>query len=211
MILYDNGISSAASRVRIALALKGVDVVRQPVSIFGPDAGSRQAGYLRVNPQGLVPTLLTDDGTLLTQSLAIIEYLDEAHPEPPLLPRNLKERAFARSVALAIASETHALLPPRVAARLTALPGVDEGAITDWKRHWVSEGLSAVETLIGARRTGPFVVGSQPTLADIVLFPQALTTDRVGLDIRHWPNIAEIVSTLRGIPAFADNAPGATQ
>ena len=211
MILYDNGISSAAARVRIALALKGVDVVRQPVSILGLNAGNRQARYLRVNPQGLVPTLLTDDGTLLTQSLAIIEYLDEAYPEPPLLPRNLKERAFTRSVALAIASETHALLPPRVGARLMALPGVDEGAVTDWKRHWVSEGLSAVESLIGARRTGAFVVGSQPSVADIVLFPQALTTDRVGLDILQWPNIADIVSTLRGIPAFADNAPGATQ
>jgi maleylpyruvate isomerase len=98
--------------VRIALALKGVSVETQPINIFGVEAESRQPDYRRVNPQGLVPALLTDEGTLITQSLAIVEYLDELHPEPSLLPENPEAKAFSRSIALAIASEIHALLPP---------------------------------------------------------------------------------------------------
>ncbi|MEZ2126363.1 MULTISPECIES: maleylacetoacetate isomerase [unclassified Sinorhizobium] len=209
MRLYENEFSSAASRVRIALALKGLNVERQPINIFGMEAESRQAAYLQVNPQGLVPALLTDEGTLITQSLAIIEYLDELHPEPPLLPRELVARAFSRSVALAIASEIHPLLPPRVGARLSTIPGIDANGIADWNRHWISEGMAALETLIAERRTGRFVVGDRPSVADVFLFPQTFGAERLGLDVNQWPNIAEIVSNLRAIPAFAGNAPSA--
>jgi maleylacetoacetate isomerase len=207
MQLFDNEISSAASRVRIALALKGVAAERRPVTILGADAESRQAAYLSVNPQGLVPALLTDGGALITQSLAIIEYLDDRYPEPPLLPSGREDKAFAHSIALAIASEIHALLPPRVAAHLTATFGADADSIGDWKRHWTREGLTAMETRIASRRTGPFAVGNRPSVADVFLFPQAIGAERFGLDLHQWPHIAEIVSTCRAIPAFADNAP----
>jgi maleylpyruvate isomerase len=205
--LYVNEISSATSRVRIALALKGLAVETVRIGILGVDAENRQADYLGVNPQGLVPALLTDEGALITQSLAIIEYLDERHPEPPLLPADLESRAFSRSIALAIASEIHALIPPRVAARLGTIPGFDGNDITEWNRHWMREGMTAIETRLAGRRTGPFVVGNAPSVADILLFAQAIGTERAGLALDQWPNIAEIVTHLRTIPAFADNAP----
>jgi maleylpyruvate isomerase len=207
MKLYVNEVSSATSRVRIALALKGLSVEMQSVNIFGADAESRQPEYRKVNSQGLVPALLTDEGTLITQSLAIIEYLNDRHPEPSLLPVKFEARALSRSVALAIASEIHALLPPRVALRLSAIPGMDANGIADWNRHWIREGMTAIEATIADRRTGPFVAGDQPSVGDIFLFPQAINTERAGIDLSQWPNIAEIVSKLRAIPAFADNAP----
>lgn len=206
MKLYANEISSATSRVRIALALKGITPEVLPVSILGPDAENRQAGYLDVNPQGLVPALLTENGTLITQSLSIVEYLDERFPQPALLPADLEARAFSRSVALAIAAEIHALVPPRVAARLGTL-GFDANGVGEWNRHWIREGLSAVEALLASRRAGTFVAGDSPTIGDIFLFPQAINTERAGLPLNQWPHIAEIVNHLRTVPAFADNAP----
>lgn len=156
-----------------------------------------------------MPALLTDGGELLTQSLAIIEYLDELHPEPPLLPPTPEARAFSRAVALAVAAEIHALLPPRVAAYLGTPLGLDEAGIAAWRRHWVGEGLAAVEALISGRGAGTFVVGDRPSLADIFLFPQAIGAERTGFDFAQWPSIAGIISKLRAIPAFADNAPAA--
>lgn len=209
MRLYENEISSATSRVRIALALKGIVVETQRIGIVGPGAENRQPDYLAVNPQGLVPALLTDEGFLITQSLAIVEYLDERYPERPLLPAGLEDRTFSRSIALAIASEVHALLTPRVAARLGTIPGFDGDGVAEWKRHWIGEGLTAIEARIANRRTGAFVVGDAPTVADIFLFPQAISAGRAGLDLGQWPHIAEIVSRLHAIPEFADNAPSA--
>ncbi|WP_423195565.1 MULTISPECIES: maleylacetoacetate isomerase [unclassified Cupriavidus] len=209
MKLYANEVSSATSRVRIALALKGLAPEVLPVSIFGPDAENRQAGYLDVNPQGLVPALLTENGTLITQSLSIVEYLDERYPHPALLPANLEARAFSRSVALAIAAEIHALVPPRVAARLGTL-GLDAPAIGEWNRHWIREGLGAVEALLRtrhARQPGRFVAGDTPTVGDIFLFPQAINTERAGLPLDQWPHVAAIVERLREVPAFRANAP----
>jgi maleylpyruvate isomerase len=207
MKLYANEVSSATSRVRIALALKGLTVETQPINIFGMEAESRHPDYRKVNPQGLVPALLTDEGALITQSLAIVEYLDELYPEPPLLPTNPEAKALSRSVALAIAAEIHALLPPRVALRLSAIPGVGANEITEWNRHWIREGMTAVEALVAGRRIGMFAAGDRPSIADIFLFPQAINTERAGIDLSQWSNIAEIVSSLRAIPAFADNAP----
>lgn len=207
MRLYLNEVSSATARVRIALALKRLKVEEERITIFGDDATSRQPEFRALNPQGLVPALLTDSGSLITQSLAIVEYLDQIAPEPPLLPENPEDRAFARSVALAIAAETHALLPPRVSARLKSFAGVDADQLASWNRHWVTEGLSAVEALIARRRTGRFVVGDRPSIADIVLFPQVVGAARIGLDAGQWPHIAEIASHCRAIPAFAENAP----
>ncbi|MBY3178256.1 maleylacetoacetate isomerase [Rhizobium leguminosarum] len=207
MKLYQNEISSATSRVRIALALKGLTAEALPVTILGEDSESRQAGYRSVNPQGLVPALLTDSGVLLTQSLAIVEYLDELQPEPPLLPDTAEGRALARSIALAITAEIHALLPPRIGLHLKTAFQADADAIIAWDRHWVGEGMAAVETMIAGRRQGAFAVGDRPSIADIFLFPQAIGAMRLGFDLTQWPNIADIVARLEAIPAFHENAP----
>ncbi|MFJ3055356.1 maleylacetoacetate isomerase [Herbaspirillum sp. NPDC087042] len=207
MKLYLNEISSAASRVRIALAIKNINVETVAVTILGEHPENRSADYLRINPQGLVPALVTDQGTLITQSIAIIEYLDEWQPEPPLLPQDLELRALSRSVAIAIAAEIHALVPPRIARRLAALPGVDAAVIADWNRHWTVEGLGAVEQLLQTRRAGPYIGGQQPSLGDILLFPQAINAERMGIDLAQWPTLAAIHARLKDIPAFADNAP----
>jgi len=206
MKLFQDKISSAASRVRIALALKDLDVEREAIGILGPDALNRKPEYLQINPQGLVPALLTDEGVLLTQSLAIIEYLDERYPEPPLLPGKLEDRAFARTVALAIAADIHPLLPPRVAAHLGTI-GVKAEDIAEWSRHWIRVGLTAVEELLARRQTGQYVAGDAPSMADICLFPQAINAERAGLPLDQWPRIAAVVARLREIPAFADNGP----
>lgn len=207
MKLFEDRISSAVARVRIALALKGVEVESVPIAILGAEARSRSAEYLAVNPQGLVPALLTEDGVLITQSLAIVEYLDERFPEPALLPADPGQRALARSVALAIASDIHPLLPPRVAKRLGAIPGAESTTVADWSRHWIQEGLTAIEALLSRQPEGNFAVGNTPSVADIVLFPQAINAERAGLALEQWPRIAAVVSTLRIIPAFAANAP----
>jgi maleylpyruvate isomerase len=209
MKLYDAAISSAAARVRIALALKGLAVERIPVEIVGAGAENRRPAYLDVNPQGLVPALLTDDGVLLTQSLAIVEYLDEVVPQPPLLPPDAATRAWVRAFVLAVLAETHAIVTPRVINHLASLPGVDETAAPAWRRHWTEEGIDALEALLARRHVATpsrFCAGDAPSLADVFLFPQALNAGRVGLPLARWPHVEAIVLRLAEIPAFADNA-----
>jgi maleylpyruvate isomerase len=207
MKLFEDRISSAVARVRIALALKGLEVERDEVTILGAAPRSQTSEYRQVNPQQLVPALLTDEGALVTQSLAIVEYLDERYPEPALLPASLEARAQARSIALSIASEVHALLTPRVAARLRSIPGMDASAVSDWNRHWIQEGLTAVEALLARQDRGDFSVGEAPSVADIFLFPQAINTERAGISLGQWPRISAVFTNLRSIPAFAANAP----
>jgi maleylpyruvate isomerase len=206
MKLYDNPISSASARVRIALALKGIAAERIPVSI-GARADNRTPAYLEINPQGLVPALLLQDGTLLTQSLAIIEYLEEYQPQRALLPSSPKEKARVRAIALAIAAETHPLLTFRVAGHVGALPGSDEATMPAWRRHWLVQGLDAVEALLARGRSGKLSSGDTPTLADVVLYPQAINAERAGLALDRWPTIAAVMAELRAIPAFAENGP----
>jgi maleylpyruvate isomerase len=208
--LYNHPVSSAAARVRIALALKGIAVETVPVEIFGKDADNRQPAYLDVNPQGLVPALLTDDGTLLTQSLAIIDYLEDVQPQPALLPPDPAARAWVRAFALAVAAEIHALLPPRVAAYLNALPGADATTVPAWRRHWTEEGMDALEALLARRPAalrGDFCAGAAPGLADVLLYPQAVNAERLGLPLARWPHVAAVQARLAAIPAFADNGP----
>mgnify|MGYP005810206853 CR=1 FL=1 len=209
MKLYDAAISSAAARVRIAVALKGLAVERIPVEIVGAGAENRRPAYLDVNPQGLVPALVTDDGVLLTQSLAIIEYLDEVHPQPPLLPPDPATRAWVRAFVLAVLAETHAIVTPRVVNHLATLPGADESTAPSWRRHWTEVGIDALEALLARRHaTTPsrFCAGDAPGLADVFLFPQALNAGRVDLPLARWPHVRAIVTRLGDIPAFADNA-----
>lgn len=205
MKLYGNEISSATSRVRIALALKGLAAERQSIGFLGEGAENRQAAYLEVNPQGLVPALLTDEGALLTQSLAIVDYLEERYPEPRLLPEKAEDRAFARTLALAVAAEIHALMPPRVAAYLRAA-GFDSDQIGDWNRHWMIEGFDAIESLLASRPQSAFAAGDKPSVADIFLFPQAINAKRAGLQLERWPRISALFDRLSAIPEFSANA-----
>jgi len=203
--LYGNEISSATSRVRIALALKGQTAEPHSIGFLGAGAENRQAAYLEINPQGLVPALLTDDGMLITQSLAIIEYLEERYPEPSLLPEKPEERAFVRSLALAVTAEIHALMAPRIAGYLRAA-GVDAEEIGDWNRHWMIEGFDAIEALLATRPVTAFVAGDQPSMGDVFLYPQAINIQRAGLSLDRWSRIAAIFSALNAIPEFCTNA-----
>jgi maleylpyruvate isomerase len=208
MKLYDTPISSACARVRIALALKGIDAERIPVSI-GAQPDNRKPEYLRVNPQGLVPALLTDDGDLLTQSLAIVEYLEEMYPEPALLPASPAARARVRALTLAIAADTHPLLTFRVADYVNALPGSDAATMPSWRRHWLTQGLDAFEALLARDSAGLLCAGDAPTIADVFLYPQAINAERAGIMLGQWPRIAAVVQRLGAITAFAENGPAA--
>ena len=205
MKLYNYFRSSAAYRTRIALNLKGIKP--QNVFIHLQKNEQRTAEYLKVNPQGLVPTLVDGD-EVITQSLAIIEYLDETHPEPPLLPGTAADRARIRSLALTIACDIHPIDNLRVLRYLTGVLGVSEDDKNRWYEHWVREGLNALETqLAGHPRTGRFCHGDTPTLADICLVPQLANARRVNMDIDEFPTIARIEVACQAVQAFADAAP----
>jgi maleylpyruvate isomerase len=195
--------SSAAYRVRIALNLKGLSTDHLPHHLR---KGEQCApAYLAINPQGLVPTLERDDGTALTQSLAIIEWLDETHPNPPLLPEDPLRRAKARAFALAIACDVHPVQNLKVLARLRQL-GVAEEAVTEWAAWANREGLSACEALIKGEK-GPFCFGATPTVADLCLVPQLANARRFGVDVAAFPRLLEAEVAAKEIKAFADAAP----
>ena len=157
-----------------------------------------------------MPALIVDENALVTQSLSIIEYIEEQHPEPRLLPAAPLDRAFARSLALMVAAEIHALLPPRVQARLRT-SGFSAEQIGAWSRYWIVEGLDAIEALLATRPETAFAAGDVPSVADIFLYPQMVNAQRAGLPLESWPRIAAIVARLNAIPAFSDNAPAARQ
>ena len=200
MLLYDYFRSSAAYRVRIALNIKGMKPERR--SIHLRKGAQRAPDYLAVNPQGLVPTLVIEDRRF-TQSLAIMEYLDEKYPLPPLLPAGAEDRAWVRSVALAIACDIHPLNNPRVLAYLTGPLALDDARRDDWYRHWVALGFEAIERQLNERATGPYCFGDVPTLADICLVPQVANAGRVNLDMAPYPRIRAVNETCLAHPAFA--------
>ncbi len=193
--------SSAAYRCRIAFNLKGVTPEFVPVHLRKGE--HRAADYLGRNPQGLVPALETD-GTLLTQSLAIIEWLDETRAEPPLLPRGPIERAQVRALALSIACDIHPLQNLRVLSYLRGELKQDQAALDRWCRHWIELGLAAFETTLAkSGTTRAFCFGDQPTLADICLVPQVFSAARFGADVSDLVNIQRIMSSCDAHPAFA--------
>jgi maleylpyruvate isomerase len=194
--------SSASYRVRIALNLKGLSAEHLAHHLR---KGEQCApAYLAINPQGLVPTLENEDA-VLTQSLAIIEWLDETHPAPPLLPRDPLRRAKVRAFALVIACDTHPVQNLKVLARLRQL-GLPEEKVTEWAAWANREGLTACETLVAAE-AGPFCFGDQPTIADLCLVPQLANARRFGVDLAAFPRLLKAEAAARNIKAFADAAP----
>jgi maleylpyruvate isomerase len=195
--------SSAAYRVRIALNLKGLPV--EQVSYRLRNGEQRTPAYLALNPQGLVPTLELDDGSVLTQSLAIIEWLNEVHPEPPLLPKDPLVKARVRAFALAIAADTHPLQNLKVLLRLRK-SGHDEVFVDEWARRVNFEGLEAANALI-ASEPGPFCFGASPTLADICLVPQMTNARRFKADISKLERILTAEAACKRLSAFQEAAP----
>ncbi len=207
MKLYNYWRSSASYRVRIALALKGVPYEYVSVNLATGEAAS--PAYLAVNPQGVVPTL-EDGGKLITQSIAICEYLDETHPRPPLLPSDPAGRARVRAIALAVACEIHAVGNLRVSGYLAKTYGASEAQRMEWMAHWVHAGFGAIEKLLAnSPGTGRFCHGDAPTLADVVLLPQVYNAHRVKLEMAEYPTILRIEQACVAHPAFVAARPEA--
>ena len=200
MQLHNYFRSSASFRVRIALALKGLAYDYLPVHLARNE--QLEPGYAALAPSRLVP-VLTDGDARLSQSLAIIEYLDETHPEPPLLPADALGRARVRALALDIACEIHPLNNLRVLRYLVRDLGVSEDAKNAWYRHWVESGLEAVERqLDGHPSTGRFSHGDAPTLADCVLVPQIFNAQRFDCQLDHVPTVMRVFDACMQLPAF---------
>jgi maleylpyruvate isomerase len=203
--LYGYFRSSAAYRVRIALGLKGLAYEHAAIHLRKGEQKSAQ--YREINPGELVPALVDDRGTF-TQSLAIIEYLDERYPEPPLLPATPEVRARVRAIALAIACDIHPLDNLRVLRYLLHTLGADEAAKDAWYRHWIDVGLTALETQLARDpATGTFCHGEAPTVADVCLVPQLANARRAGIPLDAYPTLTRIESRCNALPAFAAAAP----
>lgn len=195
--------SSASYRVRIALNLKGL--AAEHLAHHLRKGEHRDPAYLAINPQGQVPTLVSDDGDVLTQSLAIIEWLDETHPEPALLPKDALQRARVRAFAQAIACDIHPVQNLKVRERLQQI-GQNAGDVTAWCA-WVNrDGLAACETLI-AGASGPFCFGAQVSLADVCLVPQLANARGFGVKVEEFPRLLTAEAAAKALKAFSDAAP----
>ncbi|MGN6319791.1 maleylacetoacetate isomerase [Trinickia sp.] len=208
MKLYSYFRSSASYRVRIALNLKGLPYEYAAVHLLRGGGEQLQADYRRVCPDGIVPSLV-DGGVVLQQSLAIIEYLEETHPNPPLLPSAPADRAYVRAIALQIACEIHPLNNLRVLKYLKHDLGVTDDAKNAWYKHWIDNGFSVLEaTLAGDPRTGKFVFGDAPTMADLALVPQVFNAMRFNVDMQPYPTIQRLYDEAMRLDAFERAAPG---
>ncbi|MDO8251547.1 MAG: maleylacetoacetate isomerase [Rhodoferax sp.] len=206
-VLYTYFRSSAAYRVRIAMNLKGLEA--RHVFVHLNRNGGEQFGeaFKSINPQALVP-VLSDEGVQISQSLAIIEYLDEVYPELPLLPSAPADRAFVRQLALGIACDIHPINNLRVLKYLTGAMGVSEEKKGEWIAHWITLGLKAIEAQIQQHgRTGAFCFGDSPTLADCCLVPQIFSAQRFNVDLSAYPTLMAIFDACQAMPAFAKAAP----
>lgn len=207
MKLYNFFRSSASYRVRIALNLKGLSYEYIPIHLRRDGGEQYTATYKEVNPQSLIPAL-EDEGRVLTQSLAIIEYLEEKYPNPPLLPKNPADRATVRAMALAIACEVHPLQNLRVLNYLKNTLQHSEEETQAWGRHWMEMGLGALEQMVVAVPDhSNFCFGDTPTIADLCLVPQLYNARRFHCDLSRFPTLLEIDETCRTLPAFATAAP----
>jgi len=207
MKLYGYFRSSAAYRVRIALNLKGIAYESLPIHLTRGGGEQLAPAYRKLNPQALVPVLL-DGARTLTQSLAIIEYLEETHPQPPLLPNEPGGRARVRSLALAVACEIHPLNNLRVLNYLSGKLGVDDAAKRAWYHHWIAEGLGALEAMMANDpATGSFCHGDAPGLADCCLVPQLANARRFQCDVAPYPTLLRIEANCQALEAFQRAAP----
>ena len=206
MILYSYWRSSAAWRARIALAWKGIDYETRTVDLRA--GAHRGVDYGQVNPQGLVPCLVDGDA-VLTQSLAIVEYLEERYPEPALLPSGPAARARVRAAALVIAADIHPINNLRVLNYLKGELGQPQDALDPWMAHWIAEGFRVLEATAGS----PYLFGDAVTLADLCLVPQLYNARRFGVDLVPYPRLLAVESRLMALPAFdltrPDNQPDA--
>lgn len=191
--------ATAPYRVRIGLNLKGLDYEYLPVNLAA--GAQHDQAYRALNPQGLTPALVVDEARVLTQSLAILEWLEEVHPVPPLLPADPFDRATVRAMAGIVACDIHPLNNLRIQQQLTAL-GVDDEGRTLWTQRWINDGFAALEPMI-ARHGQGFAFGAQPTLADCLLIPQVYSAERYKVDLAPFPAIRAVAERAAGHPAFA--------
>ncbi|WP_299570412.1 maleylacetoacetate isomerase [uncultured Shewanella sp.] len=211
MKLYGYWRSSAAYRVRIALNLKQLNAEQVSIHLVKNGGEQHSEMFSQLNPHHLVPALIDEDEQgefTLTQSMAIVEYLEEQYPQHPILPTNLKERAIVRAMSQSIACEIHPLDNLRVLQFLVKEMGVDEEAKMKWYHHWIHLGFKALEVQL-ADTAGEFCFGDSPTMADICLIPQVYNAYRFNVDMTHYPNIVRIWQQCNQLPAFANAAPEA--
>jgi len=206
--LYSYYRSSAAYRVRIALCLKKLSYDYVPVHLLRHGGEQLLPTYHALNPDGVVPVFIDDEGHAIQQSLAIIEYLEETHPEPPLLPRHALDRAWVRSLALQIACEIHPLNNLRPLKYLKDAFGLSDDAKDAWYRHWIELGFTSLEQRLASdARTGAFCYGDTPTLADAFLIPQVYNAQRFHIDVARYPTIQSINARAMTLDAFIAASP----
>jgi maleylpyruvate isomerase len=207
MKLYTYFRSSAAYRVRIALNLKGLAYEAVPVHLLRNGGEQLSDAYRAINPSALLPSL-EDDGAVIGQSLAIIEYLEETSPQVPLLPSTAADRARVRALALTVAADTHPLGNLRVLKYLKNDLGVSEEVKLEWQRHWLRTGMATLEAMLaGDPRTGRYCHGDTPTLADCCLVPQVFGAQRFGVELAPYPTVMRIHAACAGLPAFEQAHP----
>ena len=204
MTLYSFFRSSAAYRVRSALALKGIAFDIKPVHLSRGGGEQHSCEFRTVNPQGRVPALMLPNGDVLTQSLAIIDYLEQVHPEPALMPRDAIARARVNAAAMLIACDIHPLNNTSSLNYLRGELGQAENAIAAWYGFWIRQGFCALETMV---RPGPYAFGAQPTLADICLVPQVYNARRFKVPLDDFPQLVAIDAACQALPAFAKAQP----
>ena len=205
MKLYTYFRSSAAWRVRIALNLKGLPYEPEFVHLLRDGGEQHLPDFRATNPVGLVPVLEADDETVLTQSLAIVEWLEETHPTPPLLPKDATARAQVRAFALVVACDIHPINNLRVLRYLKRDLGQEQEAIDTWYRHWIAQALPALEAMV--QGDGPFCFGAAPTLAEICLVPQLANARRYNCPLDGFPRLLRAEAACAALPAFQAAAP----
>ena len=204
MKVYGFWRSLASFRVRVALKIKGIQFEEIPIDILHGEQFDR--GYAEINAERVVPTLVHEDYPVF-QSLAIMEYLDDIQPAPRLLPCDVKERAYARSLALMAVADAHPLITPRVCNHLAKAFGADAQAIEGWRKHWTSEGLVTYERLLTRRAPAPFALGEEPCLADICIAGQVIAAQFFKIDLAEFPYVGQLAERCFALPAFATSHP----
>ena len=196
--------SLASFRARVALKIKGMQFEEIPIDILRGE--QFEHGYADINAERVVPTLVHEDYSVF-QSLAIMEYLDDIQAAPRLIPRDAKERAYARSLALVAVADAHPLITPRVCNHLAKAFGADAQAIESWRKHWTSEGLATYERLLTRRAPAPFAVGEEPCIADICIAGQVIAAQFFKIDLAEFPLVGELAKRCFALPAFATSHP----